>query len=178
MEKVLAQMKKVKLLISDIDGVFTDGSFYINGKDPEYKKFNALDGLGVKLLQNADIPVAIISGRFSEATSDRMTKLGCDEDLYQGEITKMIAYNKIKKKYNLEDDQIAYIGDDIIDIPIFRVVGLPIAVANALDEVKTEALLTTKKSGGDGAVREVIDQILKSQNKYKEAIKKFTGISL
>ncbi len=178
MEKVLAQMKKVKLLISDIDGVFTDGSFYINGKDPEYKKFNALDGLGVKLLQNADIPVAIISGRFSEATSDRMTKLGCDEDLYQGEITKMIAYNKIKNKYNLEDDQIAYIGDDIIDIPIFRIVGLPIAVANALDEVKTEALLTTKKSGGNGAVREVIDQILKSQNKYKEAIKKFTGISL
>lgn len=90
------KLKKIKLFISDIDGVFTDGSFFINGESEEFKKFNALDGLGVKMLQNGDIPVVVISGRESKATTERMTKLGI-EDISQGEGHKGETYERMKK---------------------------------------------------------------------------------
>ncbi|MBN2281481.1 MAG: HAD hydrolase family protein [Candidatus Marinimicrobia bacterium] len=173
--EIRARLKKIKLFISDVDGVFTDGSFFINGELGEFKKFNALDGLGVKLLQNAGIPVAVISGRQSLATTERMTKLDI-EDIIQGEVTKLEAYEKLKIKYGVSDDEIAYIGDDVIDVPLLRKVGLAVSVPNSVTEARENAHYITQKSGGDGALREVADMILKAQNKYYFALEKFTGI--
>lgn len=171
------KLNKIKLFISDVDGVLTDGGFYLNGETVEYKKFNALDGLGIKLLQKAGIPVVIISGRYSKATSDRMTYLGI-EDIFQGELSKVEAYEKMKKKYNVVDEEIAYIGDDIIDIPVLEKVGFAIAVKNAVSEAKVISHYITERAGGNGAVREVSDMILKAQGKFQSAIESFTGIKL
>ncbi len=171
------KLKNIKLFISDVDGVFTDGAFYINGEHQEFKKFNALDGLGVKLLQSAGIPVVIISGRHSEATSDRMGKLGV-EDIFQGDISKSAAYDKMKKKYGVTDEEISYIGDDLIDLPILRQVGLAVAVPNSVSETREASHYVTQKPGGSGAVREVSDMILKAQGKLAVAMEKFTGTKL
>ena len=171
------KLKKIKLFISDVDGVFTDGSFFINGELGEFKKFNALDGLGVKLLQNAGIPVVVISGRHSQATTERMTKLGV-EDILQGEVSKSVAYEKMKEKYNVTNEEVSYIGDDVIDLPILRKAGFAVAVPNSVYEARKSAHYITEKKGGDGAVREVADMILKAQNKYSTALEKFTGIKL
>ena len=176
-KELLNQLKKIKLFISDVDGVFTDGSFFVNGESKEFKKFNALDGLGVKLLQSAGIPVVIISGRHSDATTDRMQRLGI-EDLFQGKLSKEEVYEKMKKKYNVQDDEISYIGDDVIDLPVLRKVGFAVTVPNSVDETVEVAHYITKKSGGEGSVREVADMILKAQNKYASALEKFTGIKL
>ncbi len=176
-KELLNQLKKIKLFISDVDGVFTDGSFFVNGESKEFKKFNALDGLGVKLLQSAGIPVVIISGRHSDATTDRMQRLGI-EDLFQGKLSKEEVYEKMKKKYNVQDDEISYIGDDVIDLPVLRKVGFAVTVPNSVDETVEVAHYITKKSGGEGSVREVADMILKAQNKYTSALEKFTGIKL
>ena len=166
------KLKRIKLLISDVDGVFTDGSFYINGSGKEYKKFSAKDGLGIGLLQSVDFPVAIISGKHSEATTYRMNELGIKEDVFQGQLDKIEAFNVIKDKYDLQNDEIAYIGDDLIDIPILEQVGAPFCVPDACEEVKNYCCYITKKKGGNGAVREIIDLILKTQQKYSEALQK------
>lgn len=171
------RLKKIKLFISDVDGVFTDGAFYISGELKEFKKFNALDGLGVKLMQHAGIPVVIISGRHSHSTSDRMNKLDVD-DIFQGEVSKTEAYEKMKEKYGVNDDEIAYIGDDVIDLPLLRKAGFSVSVPNSVPEAREAARYITEKSGGCGAVREVIDMILKAQNKFEIAVEKFTGVKI
>ena len=165
-------LKRIKLLILDVDGVFTDGAFYVNGSGKEYKKFSAQDGLGIGLLKAVDFPIAIISGKHSEATSYRMEELNITENVYQGKLNKIESYRIIKKKYKLQDNEIAYIGDDLIDIPILDKVGAPFTVPSAPQDVKNYCCYTTRKSGGEGAVREVIDLILKAQQKYKIAIEK------
>ena len=175
LEEIKAKIKVVKLLILDVDGVFTNGAFYMNGSGKEYKKFCAKDGLGVGLLKAADFPIAIISGKHSEATSYRMKDLGVTEDVYQGQLNKIESYNVIKNKYKLDDSEIAYAGDDLIDLPILKRVGAPMCVPDATDEVKEASLYVTKNSGGNGAVREIIDLILKTQNKYLTAAEKLVG---
>ena len=169
------KVQNIKLFISDVDGVFTDGSFYVNGEGQEYKKFSARDGLGIGLLKAAEIPIAIISGKHSEATTYRMEELGITEDVYQGRIQKIGIYQRIKEKYEFEDKEIAYIGDDLVDIPILKKVGCSFTVPDACEEVKSYCSYTTNKSGGDGALREVIELILKTQNEYIDAVDKILG---
>jgi len=164
------RLRAVRLLIADVDGVFTDGGLYIGGEGGEYKRFHVLDGAGVALLNAVHFPLCVISGRYSAVTAQRMRELGLEANLYQGNLAKIEPYEQIKTRYQLRDDQIAYIGDDLVDVPLLRRVGLPVCVANSCDEVKSYALYITRRPGGSGAVREVIELLLKAHNRYEEAV--------
>jgi len=164
------RLQKIKILICDLDGVFTDGSLYVGSGGNEMKRFHVLDGAGVALLRAIGFPLAVISGRGSEASSQRMREIGLEKNFYQGNLAKIEPYMKIKEKYGVEDAEIAYVGDDLVDIPLMRRVGVPMAVANALPEVKQNALYVSKVAGGQGAVREIIELILRAQHRYREAV--------
>jgi len=157
--------KKIKLLLLDVDGVLTDGSIIYGEADQEFKLFNVKDGLGIKLAQAARIQIGIITGRTSEVVKKRADELNI-EILHQGQKDKLEAYEQIKKQFNLTDNQIAYIGDDLNDLTLIQQVGLSIAVNDACDEVKKEVDYITEKPGGKGAVREVTELILKNQGKW------------
>jgi len=174
-KNVLIQcLSKIKLVISDVDGVFTDGSLYIGQNGEEFKRFNVLDGAGIALMKAAGIPMAIISGRKSGVTLYRMKELGLDEHLYQGNLAKIEPYQKIKTDFNLDDAEILYIGDDLVDIPLIRRAGVGVAVANAPQIVKEAANYVTQSLGGHGAVREVIEILLNAQDKFTMALDKLS----
>ena len=162
-------IREIKMLISDVDGVWTDGSFYKGTDNIELKKFSVFDGVGVVMARAAKIKIALISGRFSSATEHRAKELGI-EDVYNGTLNKLPVYEKLKLKYKLDDSNIAYIGDDLIDIPVMEVVALPIAVANATLDVKKIAAHVTELSGGEGAFREAISWIISEQGRTEEVI--------
>ncbi|MBI5641267.1 MAG: HAD-IIIA family hydrolase [Nitrospirae bacterium] len=152
----------VKLLILDVDGVLTDGSIILDNEGNEYKSFHVRDGHGIKMLIKAGVQVAIITGRHSKVVDRRAHELGITE-VFQKCFLKTAAYNILREKYSLSDKEIAYIGDDIVDVPIMAKVGLPVAVADAVAELRQYALFVTKNRGGRGAVREVTDFILKAK---------------
>ncbi len=156
--------KNIKLIIFDVDGVLTDGGLYFSDEGTQFKRFNSLDGLGIKLLKDNGVEPAIITARTSKTVEHRMHNLGVTH-FYQGQDNKVLAFNDLMQKLTLDAAQIAYVGDDVIDLPVMTKVGLPIAVANAHDLVKQHASLVTQKNGGHGAVREVADFILKAQGK-------------
>ena len=157
-------IKKIKMLISDVDGVWTDGTFYKGTDGMELKRFTVLDGVGTAMARAADLKIALISGRYSPATEHRAKELKI-EDVYNGSLNKIPAYVELKSKYNLDDSEIAYVGDDIIDIPVMKQVAVPIAVANASPEVKAIAVHTTMVSGGYGAFREAVAWIIDQQGR-------------
>ena len=171
--KIIEQVKKVKLIIADVDGVLTDGNIYKGGNNSsdniELKKFSVLDGAGVALARLLDFRIAFISGRKSSATEIRANELNIT-DVYNGTLNKMKPYNKLKLKYNLKDENCAFIGDDIIDISLMEKVAVPIAVSNAYHLVKEKAIYTTSLCGGDGAFREAVDWIAICQGRYEEGI--------
>lgn len=158
-------MKNIKLVIIDVDGVLTDGTIYIDAQGCETKAFSVLDGTGVSYLHRAGIKTAIISGRNCDAVIHRAKELGI-EDVYQGVKNKIDAYEQLLKKYALQDEEICYIGDDLIDLPILYRVGFSVAVANASPIVKRQSDYVTKARGGYGAVREVAEKILSFQDKW------------
>jgi 3-deoxy-D-manno-octulosonate 8-phosphate phosphatase (KDO 8-P phosphatase) len=164
--------KKIKLLILDVDGVLTDGGLYFNDKGEEMKRFHSLDGHGLKMLQSGGIEVAIITARQSKLLKHRMKNLEITR-VFQGQKDKIKALEVLKKELNLDNEQIAYVGDDVIDLPVMTKVGLSIAVANAHDEVVQYAHFQTKKIGGNGAVREVCDYLLQSQKRYKKLMEEY-----
>jgi len=169
--KTLVQLlAEIKLIIADVDGVFTDGFLYIGEGGSEYKRFHVWDGAGIALLKAVNFPMAVISGRESVATTSRMHELGLTDYLYQGNLAKLEPYRQIKQKFQVTDAEIVFIGDDFADIPVMRKVGVGVAVANALPEVKQSAKYITKAAGGQGAIREVIELVLKAQNKYETAV--------
>ncbi|NOZ75264.1 MAG: HAD-IIIA family hydrolase [FCB group bacterium] len=165
-DKILA----VKLLILDVDGVLTDGSVYVGENGAEFKRFSISDGAGIFLARAAGLKLAIVSGRNSPATTTRMKELHIT-DVYNGTLNKLQPYEALKKKYQLSDHEIAYVGDDLIDIPVMERVGVPIAVANAYEPVKALAGYITHARGGEGAVREAIDWLLKQQGRYDQALR-------
>ena len=167
---ITEKVSKVKMLISDVDGVLTDGTIYKSSTGEELKKFNVTDGSGIAMARATELKIALISGRYSKATELRANELRIT-DLYNGTLDKLEPYAELKKKYNLEDDEIAYMGDDIIDLPVMELAGVPIAVANAVDIIKDSAVHITAKSGGEGAFREAIDWIITVQGRYDEALK-------
>ena len=162
--------KNIKLIISDIDGVWTDGSIYRGTDNIELKKFSVFDGVGVAYARAADLKIAIISARYSPATEQRAKELGI-EDVYNGGLNKLHAYNDLKEKYKLSDNQIAYLGDDMVDIPVMEIVALPIAVANATPDIMKLAKHVTKVKGGDGAFREAVEWIIEKQGRTEELYK-------
>ena len=158
------------MIISDIDGVWTDGSFYKGTDGQEFKKFNVNDGVGVAMARAAGYEIALISGRFSPATKYRAKELKI-KDVYNGGLNKIKAYEDLKTKYNIVDSEIAYVGDDLIDIPVMEQVGVPIAVANAIQDVKGISIYTTKVAGGFGAFREAISWLINEQGRMEEVLK-------
>ena len=162
--------KKISLIIADVDGVLTDGSIYKGTDNTELKKFSVFDGVGVAYARAMEMKVALISARYSPATEHRAKELGI-EDVYNGGLNKLHAYGDLKKKYSLSDNEIAYLGDDMVDIPIMEIVGLPIAVANATPKVMKLAEHVTKVRGGEGAFREAIEWIIEKQGKTEEIYK-------
>ena len=164
--------RKIRLLLLDVDGVMTDGRIVYDSNGVETKFFNVKDGLGIKLVQRAGIEVGIISGRGSRVVDDRAAELGI-AILYQRAADKLGPYQEILRKLHISDEEVAYIGDDIIDIPIFRRAGLCAAPADAIDDVFPYVHYVTSRRGGWGAVREVCDLILKAQGKWDAATEKY-----
>jgi len=159
----------IKMLISDVDGVLTDGSIYKGANGEELKRFNVTDGAGSAIARVAGLKLALISGRHSEATSIRAAEMKIKE-VYNGTLDKRGPYNEIKAKHGLSDNEIAYIGDDLIDLVIMEQVAVPIAVANAYPLVKDTAIHITEKSGGEGAFREALEWILIQQGRLEEVL--------
>lgn len=164
----------IKLLILDVDGVMTDGQIVLNDLGQESKHFNVKDGLGIRLLIKAGIEVVIITGRMSKTVNHRAGELGIEE-LYQGIKDKESLCAELMDRKMLAKEQVCCIGDDLPDIPMFNRVGLPVAVADAVPEVRSAAGFVTKSMGGKGAVREICELILKSQGRWTNIVSTFTG---
>ena len=160
-----ADLAKIKLLLLDVDGVMTDGRIIYDSDGGETKAFDVKDGHGLKLLQRAGIRVGIITGRQSAIVARRAAELGI-EIVYQGIKDKSVPFNEIMQTLALAPEEIAYVGDDIVDLPVMRKVGFSVTVADAVDDVKPFADMVTKRSGGRGAVREVCDFILKESGRW------------
>ena len=164
--------KNIKILILDVDGVLTDGKLFFDEQGKEYKAFNARDGLGVKLLQKVGVRVAVISGRSSKPVALRMEMLGIDL-VYLGQSDKGRAFKDIIAKVGCAPEHAAYIGDDLIDLPVLSQVGLAIAVQDANEQILPYVDWQTRLPGGHGAVREVCDYILHAQGKMPELLESF-----
>ena len=158
-EEIQRRAKELQMLLFDVDGVMTDGGIILVGQEGEAKRFDVQDGMGVTLARAAGLKVGIITGRNSVVVRRRAEELKIDE-VCEGHFWKAEALDMLLDKYNLEPAQIAYIGDDILDLPVMRVAGLPIAVANARPEVKAASVYVTNAAGGRGAIREVVDWLL------------------
>jgi 3-deoxy-D-manno-octulosonate 8-phosphate phosphatase (KDO 8-P phosphatase) len=172
MNNVLEKAKKIKCVICDVDGVLTDGLLYIDNYGNELKGFNVQDGMGLKLLMAAGIEVAVITNSRNAVIDHRMQQLGICH-YFKGQVNKGVAYQQLKSQLKLPDDAFAYIGDDLPDLEIIQQVGLGVAVANAVSQVKEFAIWHTQLSGGRGAVRELCDFILHAQNKQDAALQKY-----
>ncbi|MCF6287772.1 MAG: 3-deoxy-manno-octulosonate-8-phosphatase KdsC [Proteobacteria bacterium] len=162
--------KNIKLVIFDVDGVLTDGGIYFTDDGREIKKFNVKDGLGLSWMAQTDITVAIITGRSSPIVAERMKALNINH-VYQGRKNKLETYHNLLDALQLNDSQVAYVGDDAIDVPIMQAVILPIAVADAHASAKHVAKWITSKNGGCGAGREVCDLLLTAQEQMIDVTK-------
>jgi 3-deoxy-D-manno-octulosonate 8-phosphate phosphatase (KDO 8-P phosphatase) len=170
--KVRAQA--IELVIFDVDGVLTDGSLYLGDDGQEYKAFNSRDGHGMTMLREAGIALAVITGRRSEVVRIRMESLGV-EHVYQGRRDKWPAYEALRQACGLGDAQIAYVGDDVVDLPVMRQVGLAVAVADAHPLVRAHCHWQTKTAGGRGAAREVCEGLLAAQGKLDGLLARYLG---
>jgi 3-deoxy-D-manno-octulosonate 8-phosphate phosphatase (KDO 8-P phosphatase) len=168
--------RRIKLLGLDVDGVLTDNAVYIGsvkGERVEFKRFDIQDGLGMAMLRDSDIALAWVSGRESEATRLRGKELKVLDVIEVNSAAKLPAVEALLAKRGLGWDQLAFVGDDIADVPILRRCGLPIAVANAVEEVKDLAAYVTQTAGGYGAVREVIEAVLKARGSWTESVSRY-----
>ncbi|HIP82785.1 MAG TPA: HAD-IIIA family hydrolase [Desulfocapsa sulfexigens] len=166
-QTTLAKAENIKLLLLDVDGVLTDGNLIYSHEGKESKSFNTQDGFGLRILQDAGVKVGIITARSSEALERRSQDLKISY-LYQGSSNKLDAYKEIVKSSGLKPFEIAYMGDDWLDMVLLKRVGLAVAPANAVVEVREMVHYTTEQSGGHGAVRELCDLILEAMGKHKE----------
>ncbi|QYK12428.1 3-deoxy-manno-octulosonate-8-phosphatase KdsC [Shewanella rhizosphaerae] len=167
-DAVWQKAKQIKLLICDVDGVFSDGLVYMSNSGDELKTFHTRDGYGVRSLLTSDIPVAIITGRKSQIVEDRMTALGITH-IYQGVDNKLEPYQELLNLYKVTPEEVAYIGDDMVDLPVMEKVGLSVCVADGHPYVRQHADMVTHIKGGHGALRELTDLILLSQDKFASA---------
>jgi len=158
-KKIMEKAGRVKFLLLDVDGVMTDGTIYIDADGRETKAFNIYDGSGIHLLRKAGVEVGIVTGRQSAIVDYRARELGITE-VHQMILDKIKIYDQLLRKYGLQDFEMAYVGDDVIDLPVLKRVGLSVAVPNAHPDVKVGVDWITRKAGGYGAVREVTDLLL------------------
>jgi len=163
---------RIKLLLLDCDGVLTDGRLWLLENGDEHKSFNTKDGLGLTLLRRAGLRAGIISGRTSTALERRAKELGV-EFLRQGNEQKVAAFEDILRVAAVSEDEVAFVGDDLSDIPLMRRVEFAVAVADAVEETRAAAHYITRAKGGKGAVREVIEIILKSQGHWQDLVETY-----
>lgn len=172
-KRLLEIARNIKLLILDVDGVLTDGSIILDNKDNEFKVFHVRDGHGIKMILRAGIHVAIITGRYSKVVERRAKELGIPEVMQQC-FDKRVVYRTFLEKYSLHDEEVAFIGDDVVDIPLLKMAGFSVAVADAPEEVKAVAMMITKNRGGRGAVREICEFLLKAKGLWERIIDEYT----
>ncbi len=169
-EELRARAAKIKAILTDVDGILTDGklNFFVlpDGRVDEFKSFNALDGIAARMCRHCSITLGIITGRRHPATIHRARALGFSY-VYQGFLTKTGPLEDILKRENLRPEEVAFIGDDLTDLPLLLKVGLAVTVPNAVDAVKKAAHYITTRRGGDGAYREMTDLILEAQGKLE-----------
>ncbi len=163
-KSLASKLRNIKLLLLDVDGVMTDGGIYYSNSGDELKKFNIQDGYGLVKIQQAGITVGIITGRMSKIVARRVEELGIRE-VHQNLDNKLEVYESIKKKMNLTDANVAYVGDDEFDLPVLERVGFSAAPADAVAAVRKKVHFVSTRNGGQGAVREVVDLILESRTK-------------
>ncbi|MCC5015687.1 MULTISPECIES: KdsC family phosphatase [Legionella] len=172
MNELTEKAKHIKCLICDVDGVLTDGLLHIDNLGNELKSFHVQDGMGLKLLMAADIVVAVITTSQNAVIDHRMKQLGILH-YFTGQVDKRDAFEQLKLRLGLSNKEIAYIGDDLPDLAIIQQVGLGVAVANAVPQVKEFAVWQTEQQGGRGAVREVCELILNAQDKQEQALTRY-----
>jgi 3-deoxy-D-manno-octulosonate 8-phosphate phosphatase (KDO 8-P phosphatase) len=170
--------RRIKLVGTDVDGCLTDNALYIGeigGERVEFKRFDVGDGLGTTLLRNAGIEMAWISGRVSASTTLRGTELKVRDVLQVASTAKVAALETLLAKRGLSWDEVLYLGDDLPDVPVLRRVGISVAVANARPEVKAICHYVTQARGGHGALREVIELLLRTRGEYEQAAQHYLG---
>ena len=172
MMSIEERIRKIKMLLLDVDGVMTDGGIFLGPDSVELKRFHSQDGVGIALAKAAGLLVGVITARDSEGVRRRAKELAIDE-VQQGISNKEKSYQAILLKHGLKDEEIAYVGDDLVDIPILKRAGLSICVANGTEETREVSHYVTKKKGGDGAVREVVEMLLDGMGKRKSVIDAF-----
>lgn len=168
--KIRRKAQRIKLLLLDVDGVLSDGRIIVDNEGEEMKFFDARDGHGIRLLARAGIEVGLLTGRSSRVVTHRARDLGI-RMVYQKVFNKVDVYQKIKQRKRLTDLEVAYVGDDIVDLPVLRRVGLSIAVRDAWEGLKNKVDYVTERKGGRGAVREVVEMLLHAQGKWGEVTK-------
>ncbi|MGE5241243.1 MAG: KdsC family phosphatase [Bacteroidota bacterium] len=174
--KVLALAAKVKLLLLDVDGVLTDARLIIGDDGQEYKAFNSRDGHGIKMLQRNGVATGIITGRTSEVVKHRVRDLDI-KHVHQGCKEKHPVYRRLIGELGLQPEQTAYVGDDVVDLPIMLEVGLAIAVQNAHPLVRQNAHWITPSIGGYGAAREACEMIMYGQGTYQTEMQKYLAVT-
>ena len=171
------QARRVRLVVFDVDGVLTDATVLVGGAPGgptlELKSFDIQDGIGMKLLMMAGLAVAIVSGRHSEATTIRARELGIDDCLQDTQAQKLQMMEGLMNRHGVTWEEVAMIGDDIPDLPVFKKAGLPVAVANATPEVLEWVLWQTRASGGRGAVREFCHDFLTARGQWQDVVRRY-----
>lgn len=168
MKTIQERTRKIRMILLDVDGVMTDGGILLGPEEMELKRFHVHDGMGIALAKAAGLLIGILTGRDSEAVRKRAKELDIDE-VQQGAMDKEKGLEAILQRYGLKDEEIAYVGDDLLDIPILKRAGLSICVANGVEEVKKVSHYVTQRRGGEGAVREAVEMILEGKGKKEEA---------
>lgn len=168
-KKVKDKAKKVKMLLLDVDGVLTDGRIIYDSQGRDSKFFDVHDGLGVYLLGRMGIKTILITAKGSECIKPRAKDMRV-EAVYENILPKVKVFEKVRKEFGLQDDDICFVGDDLVDLSALKRAGLPVATRNACAEIKKVALYVTQKNGGRGAVREVAEVILKAKGLWKKAL--------
>lgn len=169
---ILERARKIELLLLDVDGVLTDGRLTMSNDGAELKSFHARDGLGIRMAQRGGIMIGLISGRESKIVTDRAEELYITE-VHQRIYDKLEKFREILQRLKLEPEQVCFMGDDLVDIPVLRAVGLSAAPADANDEVRAAAHYIAKRNGGAGCVRELVDLLLQATGKWDKVTSRF-----
>jgi len=171
---VIARARRVRAIIADVDGVLTDGGIIYGPGRLELKKFNTLDGLAVRLAHRGGLKVFLVSGRSSTALRRRSRELGVDR-VWEGAADKSLVCGILLREYDLDPGELCCVGDDLPDLPLMRKAALGVAVPDTPEDVRRAAALVTRRSGGEGALREVVEIILKAQGKWKGVLREYTA---
>ena len=172
MKDINEKAARVRLLIFDVDGVLTDGSLFVGDDGQEYKAFNSRDGHGIKMLLKYGVEIAIITGRTSQVVEHRMANLGITH-IYQGKLDKLPAYEELREKLGISAEETAYVGDDVVDLPVMRRVGLAIAVQDAHPLVRQHSHWQTPSAGGRGAARDVCEMLMEAKGVLADELERY-----